>query len=156
MQVKSILQYFRPSISYCFSLRSLFCLFLSGRLRSKVLLYIHLSDCWLSHCIVSRLSSGPYFSLLSFICSYFSYFFMKMPYYPYFFTLKCKIHVKIQKFFLARSDFISIPMYISGCMLQNISLFHFYPQKSLCSACTIVTSIILLIWCEILISNNSL
>ena len=34
----SILQYFRPSLSYQFSLRPLFCLFLSGRLR-QVLLY---------------------------------------------------------------------------------------------------------------------
>ena len=46
MQVKSIaefskgsiLQYFRPSLSYHLSLRSLFCRFLSGRLR-QVLLY---------------------------------------------------------------------------------------------------------------------
>ena len=46
MQVKSIaecspwsiLQYFQPSLSYHLSLRSLFCLFLSGRLR-QVLLY---------------------------------------------------------------------------------------------------------------------
>ena len=29
----SILQYFRPSLSYDLSLRSVFCLFLSGRLR---------------------------------------------------------------------------------------------------------------------------
>ena len=35
----SILQYFRPSLSYCLSLRSLFCLFLNGCLR-QVLLYI--------------------------------------------------------------------------------------------------------------------
>ena len=34
----SILQYFRPSLSYHMSLRSLFCLFLIGRLR-QVLLY---------------------------------------------------------------------------------------------------------------------
>ena len=34
----SILQYFRPSLSYRLSLRSLFCLYLSGRLR-QVLLY---------------------------------------------------------------------------------------------------------------------
>ena len=47
MQVKSIaecspwsiLQYFRPSLSYHFPLRHLFCLFLSGRLR-QVFLYI--------------------------------------------------------------------------------------------------------------------
>ena len=47
MQVKSIaesskgsiLQYFRPSFSYPLSLRSLFCLFLSGRLRHFFLLY---------------------------------------------------------------------------------------------------------------------
>ena len=47
MQVKSIaecsngsiLQYFRPSLSYLLSLRSLFCLFLSGHLR-QVLLYM--------------------------------------------------------------------------------------------------------------------
>ena len=36
----SILQYFRPSLSYHLSLRSLICLFLSGRLR-QVLLYQH-------------------------------------------------------------------------------------------------------------------
>ena len=36
---RSILQYFRPSFSYYWSLRSLFCLFLSGRFR-QVLLYI--------------------------------------------------------------------------------------------------------------------
>ena len=35
----SILQYFRPSLSYYLSLRSLFCLFLSGRF-TQVLLYI--------------------------------------------------------------------------------------------------------------------
>ena len=35
----SILQYFRPSLSYHLSLRSLFCLVLSGRLR-QVLLHI--------------------------------------------------------------------------------------------------------------------
>ena len=35
---ESILQYFRPSLSYHLSLRSLFCLFLSGRFR-QVLLY---------------------------------------------------------------------------------------------------------------------
>ena len=32
----SILQYFRPSLSYHLSLKSLFCLFLSGRLRQVV------------------------------------------------------------------------------------------------------------------------
>ena len=31
-----------------------------------------------------------------------SYFFLKMPYYPYFFTQKCHSHVKIQKFFFTR------------------------------------------------------
>ena len=35
---RSILQYFRPALSYHLSLRSLFCLFLSSRLR-QVLLY---------------------------------------------------------------------------------------------------------------------
>ena len=35
---ESILQHFRPSLSYHLSLRSLFCLFLSGRFR-QVLLY---------------------------------------------------------------------------------------------------------------------
>ena len=51
MQVKSIaecskgsiLQYFGPSLSYHLSLRSLFCLFLSGRLR-QVLLYVNCQD----------------------------------------------------------------------------------------------------------------
>ena len=56
MQVKSIaecskgriLQYFRPSLSYYLSLRSLFCLFLSDRL-SQVLQYMPLprgAMCW--------------------------------------------------------------------------------------------------------------
>ena len=37
----SILQYFRPSLSYHFSLRSLFCLVLSGRLRQVLLYYYY-------------------------------------------------------------------------------------------------------------------
>ena len=53
MQVKSvaecsrgsILQHFRPSLSYHLSLRSLFCLFLSGRLR-QVLLYFISGSRW--------------------------------------------------------------------------------------------------------------
>ena len=39
MLQESILQYFRPSLSYHLSLSPLFCLFLSGRLR-QVLLFI--------------------------------------------------------------------------------------------------------------------
>ena len=41
---RSILQYFRPSLSYNLSLRSLFCLFLSGRF-TQVLLYALFFDC---------------------------------------------------------------------------------------------------------------
>ena len=41
----SILQYYWPSLSYHLSLRSLFCLFLSGRLR-QVLLYVHFASTW--------------------------------------------------------------------------------------------------------------
>ena len=49
MQVKSIaecspwsiLQYFRPSLSFHLSLRSLFCLFLSGRFRQALLFFLH-------------------------------------------------------------------------------------------------------------------
>ena len=37
---ESILQYFRPSLSYNLSLRPLFCLFLSGRF-TQVLLYVN-------------------------------------------------------------------------------------------------------------------
>ena len=40
MLQESILQYFRPSLSYHLSLRHLFCPFLSGRLR-QVLLYLY-------------------------------------------------------------------------------------------------------------------
>ena len=47
MQVKSIaeciLQYFWPALSYHLPLRTLFCLFLSGRLR-QVLLYTYISS----------------------------------------------------------------------------------------------------------------
>ena len=39
MLQESILQYFRPALSYHLSLRHLFCLFLSGHLR-QVLLYV--------------------------------------------------------------------------------------------------------------------
>ena len=58
------------------------------------------------------------------ICSYFS---MKMPYYPYFFTLKCHLCVKIQNFFLARfapSD-IWVNFYAhSGSTPLNTSIFN--------------------------------
>ena len=39
MQVKSIAEYFRPSLSYQLLLRSMFCLFLSGRF-TQVLLHV--------------------------------------------------------------------------------------------------------------------
>ena len=72
MLQESILQYFRPSLSYHLSLRSLFCLFLSGRLK-QVLLYLGGLDGCLFHfklscmrawCALARLggcicSSGP-------------------------------------------------------------------------------------------------
>ena len=59
MQVKSIaecfkgsiLQYFRPSLSYIFQLRPLFCIFLRGRLR-QVLLYM---DIYGTYCIMRML-----------------------------------------------------------------------------------------------------
>ena len=40
----SILQYFRPSLSYHLSLRSLFCLFLSGRFTRAFSLYLLLCE----------------------------------------------------------------------------------------------------------------
>ena len=51
MQVKSIakcsiLQYFQPSLSNHLSLRSLFCLFLSGRFRQVLLYTFHASLRW--------------------------------------------------------------------------------------------------------------
>ena len=59
MQVKSIaecskgsiLQYFRPSLSYFLSLRSLFCLLLSGRLRQGLLYFVLLYD-WRESCLL--------------------------------------------------------------------------------------------------------
>ena len=76
MQVKSIaecsngsiLQYFRPSLSYHLSLRYLFCLFMSGRLR-QVLLYVLFfwwHTCWL---VFGMLMCH---FLVIFPCSYFS------------------------------------------------------------------------------------
>ena len=47
----SILQYFRPSLSYHLSLRPLFCLFLSGRF-TQVLLYIYYSQYFWCHRLV--------------------------------------------------------------------------------------------------------
>ena len=44
MLQESILQYFRPSLSYHLSLRPLFCLFLSGHLR-QILLYMYNKAC---------------------------------------------------------------------------------------------------------------
>ena len=44
----SILQYFRPSLSYHLSLKSLFCLFFSGCLR-QVLLYLCSLAGWIEH-----------------------------------------------------------------------------------------------------------
>ena len=56
----------------------------------------------LSMNIITGFQVGPTFPIFP----TFPYFFMKMPYYPYFFTLKCHLCVKIQKFFLAHSGFI--------------------------------------------------
>ena len=74
------------------------------------------------------------------------YFFWKMPYYTYFFFLKCHLRVKIQKFSLThseREDLIDYRINFSGSTLQNISFF--LTQKSLCLSWTIATAIILLI-----------
>ena len=64
---------------------------------------------------------GPTFF---FICSY---FFLKMPYYPSFFTLKCHLRVKIQNYFLARSD-----LYLTNDIFQGVrcktSFFNFNPK----------------------------
>ena len=64
MQVKSIavctsiLQYFRPSLSFHLSLRSLFCLILSGRF-TKVLLYLFLRRSILSKQTMKTLIKCP-------------------------------------------------------------------------------------------------
>ena len=58
--------------------------------------------------MIYRLSSVPYFSYYSFfsllfLCSYFFlYFFLKLPYYPYFLVQKCLKWPKIVIFFLTR------------------------------------------------------
>ena len=60
MLQESILQYLRPSLSYHLPLRSLFCLFLSGRLR-QVLLYV----CMYFHSAVGvlcKVMHDPYLS----------------------------------------------------------------------------------------------
>ena len=66
----SILQFFRPSLSYHIPLRSLFCLFLRGRLR-QVLLYFNLqlfyfTDTWQGAMSGGQESTGP--------CHYFDFF----------------------------------------------------------------------------------
>ena len=48
------------------------------------------------------------------ICSYFLYFFMKMPSYPYFFTLKCHLRIKIQNFFPRSLWFYKLTMFVQG------------------------------------------
>ena len=45
MQVKSIAECFQPSLTYHLSLRSLFCLFLSGRFTQVLLYTTFLNDC---------------------------------------------------------------------------------------------------------------
>ena len=57
MLQESILQYFRPSLSYHLSLRSLFCLFLSGCLRQVLLYRIFLLSYFMSF---SLLMLGDY------------------------------------------------------------------------------------------------
>ena len=55
-----------------------------------------------------------------------------MPYYTYFFFLKCHLCVKIQKFSLTdsdREDLINYQMNFSGNTLQNISFFLFLNPK---------------------------
>ena len=75
------------------------------------------------------LTSGTYFL----ICTYFS---VKMPYYPSFFTLKGHLREKIQNFFLARSKLINLLMFFcflffSGSTLQNIKCLVLIPKGSL-------------------------
>ena len=48
----SILQYFRPALSYYLSLRPLFCLFLSGRLRQALLYSGRWVECLISDSII--------------------------------------------------------------------------------------------------------
>ena len=73
MQVKSIaecskgsiLQYFRPSLSYHLSLRSLFCLFLSGRF-TQVLLYLKTKpEAMFSNGVYSTADACKYLELLA-------------------------------------------------------------------------------------------
>ena len=83
MQVKSIaecskgsiLQYFLPSLSYHLSLRSLFCLFLIGRLR-QVLLYVVMQDTISSITICAFL-----LNLFFFLCIFFVHVYILMDYY---------------------------------------------------------------------------
>ena len=68
MLQESILQYFRPSLSYHLSLRPLFWLFMSGRLR-QVLLYIlmHISFTYLASIYLVKWSHMNYYTGCSFI-----------------------------------------------------------------------------------------
>ena len=82
-----------------------------------------------------------------------SYFFMKMPYYPYFFTLKCHSRVEKSRKFpsvasLARILYINCYVYSGGTPVKHPK-FLFLTQKSLFLASAIVTSIIMLILYEI-------
>ena len=76
--------------------------------------------------------AGPTFPIFpTFPCFFlfaptFPYFFLKMPYYSSFFTLKCYLRVKIQKYFLARSDFRNQSCFSSGSPpLKHIRNFIF-------------------------------
>ena len=88
-----------------------------------------------------RLPRGPYFFFFSylFVLPLFFPFFLKMPYYPYFFTLKCHLCGKNPEFFprsLCSLRFINSllyflrnrPLYISNFkfLTKYVSLFHSY------------------------------
>ena len=74
-----------------------------------------------------RFTSGTYYFLFA------PTFFLKMAYYPSFFTLKCHFLVKIQNIFLAHSDLINQLIIFSGSTLQNIKFLVLTPKGSLFS-----------------------
>ena len=72
----------------------------STRLNSRSRWIIHLRHRNFTVQILTGFQVGPTFPIFPTFPYFFDpYFFMKMPYYPYFFTLKCHLRVKIPEIF---------------------------------------------------------
>ena len=80
-----------------------------------------------------------------------SYFFLKIPYYPYFFILKCHLRVKIQNFFphsFHSLGFNNLSIFFfQGVRYKTSQIFIFYP-KGLFPAYSVLNFLFLTTHCD--------